>query len=313
MNSGFFCPDEGEISLLAMCRGVVGGVNSMKRLNTVNQLPDATLKFIALNSCGRPVAFVHWSNELFPDAALVSCSSSTFARDNLGEKLGELIAMPVLQGEVLSRSFSIYPMLYSPSGRLSSKLAYLLASKTVASWLREIALKTVRPLSEHEMDALVLHPLNYIAGLQLIPAQYNLLAAEGLALVGDYSWRPRVVFSHNDFWVGNVMFSSAAKWPGVPQVIDWGASSVSGIPFFDSIRYVKSARLPSGILRYMIKQQLIATQSSPRSGLFNLVAGLGRLGLNRDRFPEARFAQLAVDTVEAYKEAVLNLPEGEIL
>lgn len=99
----------------------------------------------------------------------------------------------------------------------------------------------------------------------------------------------------------------------MPQIIDWGSSSAEGIPFFDSIRYVKSARLPSGVLGTMIKQQLIATKCSASCGLFNLVVGLGRLGLNRDQFPEARFAQLAVDTVAAYKGAVLNFPDGGFL
>ena len=303
-----------EDGLLAACRELTGGgIHRLQLLDSVNQLPDATLKFFALDAFGRPLAFVHWSNEAFPAAALAACSNSAAAKHALGEALGRFVAMPVLQGEVLSRSFAAYPVLRSPRSRVGTRLAYLLASKSVGTWLREVAVKTVRPVSANEMDALVLRPLDYIAQLQLLPVRYNVLASEGRERVGNAAWRPRVVFSHNDFWVGNVMFSSAGGWPGRPQVIDWGASAVAGIPFFDSIQYARSARLPSGMLRHAIKQQLMARQCSPLCGLFDLVAGLGRLGLNRDQFPEARFAQLAVDTVEAYKGAVSNSSAGGFL
>lgn len=314
MSGEFFFSSECERELLAACREFMGGdAYSLRQLNTVNQLPDATLKFFALDSRGRPTAFVHWSNEPFPNAALASCSSSAVARDTLGERLGKFVAMPIFQGEVLSRSFSVHPILHSPSSKVGSKLAYLLASKAVGSWLRDVATRTVKPVSGQEVEALVLRPLEYIAGLQILPDQYKVLAGEGLAFLSDSSWSPQVVFSHNDFWIGNVMFSPAKRWPGMPQIIDWGSSSAAGIPFFDSIRYVRSARLPSGILAAMLKQQLIATKCSPSCGLFNLLAGLGRLGLNRDQFPEERFAQLAVDTVEAYNGVILNFSGGDLL
>lgn len=314
MSGDLYFAGVGEGALLAACQEfLLGDACGLRRLVTVNNLPDATLKFFTLDSCGRPTAFVHWSNELFPDAALASCSGSAVAKDILGGTLGKFVAMSILQGTVLSRSFVVYPILRSPNSRVGSKLAYLLASRVVSSWLCEIAKKTVRPVSDREMDTLVLRPLEYMANLKLLPVQYNALASTGLDRIRDSSWRPQVVFSHGDFWIGNVMFSPVGRWPGVPQVIDWGSSSVVGIPFFDSIRYIKSARLPMCALSATLKQQLIAINCSPSNGWLNLMAGLGQLGLERDQFPEARFAQLAIDTLKTYKAAVLNLPNGSLI
>lgn len=275
-------------------------------MDTANKLPDATAKYIAVDSLGSPLAFVQWSSAQAPDSAAEAAAKAAGARNALGERLGRFVTLPVGSGVASNRSFSIYPMLQAPGNRVTRRLVYSLASRVIFPWLCDVAAHTCCRIEGRKRDESVLAPLVFLSSFEPLPAHIREHALCGAAATERGIWKPTAVFSHNDLWTANVMFSSATKWPRVrePRIIDWGACAACGIPYFDAIRYARTAALPNGVLSFVLHRLAVRAGTSLQHGMYDLLAGVGRLGLSLGEFPRDRFAALVTDTVATYNNAI---------
>jgi hypothetical protein len=198
---------------------------------------------------------------------------------------------------VAGRSFAVWPLrrpLSANHVRLGVEKRRL--ADPVLAWLRAVAVRTRTGLNDADTARLYAEPLFRMAvDIDLDPGMRK---AAGLAvtLLDSGDWKPQAVLSHNDLWRGNVLVGTAPfsslVFPHRFAIIDWGGSSRSGYPLFDSFLFAESIGHSGGRLRRDLLSCGDDLAIPPRHVPGYLCAALGALALRADCFPRQRFIGL---------------------
>lgn len=281
---------------------------SVKNMTDQKMVKDATLKYLVLDKLGNKIAFILMSNDDFPDAVKLAVQAAQKARQIVGDTLAGLVVVPSYVGHIGEKSFAVFPCLIPlRSGRFARFIARKNMVHKVLNWLELVSKKTTRQIANEGLQNLVAAPLLWISTCSLIPKDIQSDSLMALKAMESGRWNPKCVFSHNDLWSGNVLIepslggSIAPYGIGEPRIIDWLSSSEDGIPGYDLINYANSSGYAltkvSGYLNRINDQ----TDQGYESGYFDLLAGLGRLGMNRGEFPLDRYSLLLKSITASYK------------
>ncbi len=281
----------------------------LKDVSTRNMVADATIKYLIVDAADKPLAFVLSSNEEFPDAVSLATEAAFKAQAIVGSDLADAVAVPLASGYAGEKSFAVY-RLYTPLLR-TRNMKWLctrqLVSPQIFWWLKEVAKKTTQKINDDRLGDLVIAPLTWMMNCSSLPTDIQNDARVALEAAEKGKWNPRCVFSHNDLWLDNIMIGSrfgrglAAYGLGSPRIIDWLSSTADGIPAFDAIKYANSAGFSLRRIRSVISQINGETGVNEMDGFFDLVAGLGRLGMNRGEFPLSKYAEVAGEMINTYR------------
>jgi len=253
---------------------------------------DSSDKYHVGDRRGRLLAFLDVANASYPDSVACQVQAAQSAAGRAGAKLGAAILTPLKTGSVQGKSCSIYMNLTGlrPS-RPARFVARLALAPRVLDWIVGIAAETGQSFGPAEIGKHVVAPLEWMAESDSFSKIQRTEAEGALSALARGNWIPRFVLSHNDLWPGNVMVQArigrfaASFGLGSLKVIDWGSSSSVGIPSFDLIYYAETAGISDGLARAKLEKIWKSAGTDPRSCYYDLVAGLGRLGMNRNNFP----------------------------
>ncbi|MEQ1558751.1 MAG: hypothetical protein ABL933_07390 [Methyloglobulus sp.] len=281
---------------------------NIKNVSMRKDVRDATFKFLAENSVGEALVFILAANDEFPDTVHWAAQASERAKATVGEELAHAVVTPLNTGYVGQNSYAVYPC-YTPttSGLTANLFRRYSIDLKVFQWLSDVAKKTSKRVDDAKLEELVITPLKWLLDCSAFSDAVKNDAQAALYALDAKQWQPGCVFSHNDLWKGNVLVESkygrrfAACGLGEPRIIDWLGSSAEGIPAFDVIRYAQSSGYSLPVLQNVIKRINREAGVNDADVFFDLLAGMGRLGINRGEFPLARYTKLAENTINTYK------------
>ena len=300
--------EDAERALQGHSTGVI-----LKELIFRNSVSDATLKYVVFDCQNKAIGFVQWSSLVAPHMAMKAALNAYSIYDLLDAQWKDMISIAAATGFVEDRSYAVYPYLESP-GRtyLGRFICRMWEIRAIFAWLLKVAACTTRSVESARLEVSVVEPLAWMAKCSLLSVELRNTALRGLDAVSSGVWQPKWVFSHNDLWRGNVMYAPQNQpFPNVlgcnpPRIIDWGGALQEGMPFFDAIIYANSARVPRSVLRAYLLQLCAASTVPVDLSIYDLVAGLGRLGVERGELSLERFAQIAQEVFDSFQVLKLD-------
>ncbi|WP_306115423.1 MULTISPECIES: hypothetical protein [unclassified Roseovarius] len=263
-------------------------------------IADASLAFFVDGRKREDDIVLLVSNPQFPNVVGEDVSKAKTIVQRVDRDVGHHIAQPVHEGTHDQQTYAAFrrlaPLSSSRLIRFKQKRFY---GPHVSSWLSSLALQT--KTERHDLSDLSTYLTTPLKALcensEISPA----LRRHAEAYLDRFSKAPQMIFTtveHGDFWTGNVLFERGSilrpgSFFGDFFVIDWRGSALDGYPCIDLVRfcttvYGKQSKLTADLLaRYRAALGL----SPFEMGLY-CTLGLGRLGLNMDKFPVDRFNQL---------------------
>jgi hypothetical protein len=275
---------------------------------TKKMVNDFTLKYYVMDESDRNVAFILLSNNVFNDLIDSTAKAAQNAYQILGDGLSDLVVKPLFTGFLGKNSYAVFPY-YEPlnDNRMTRIVIRQTLAKTVLDWVEQVARRTTLSIDEGLWEDLSVKPLLWLNECPLVDKEIRSEALDALKEMKPSRWTPKCVFSHNDLWYGNILVKpivggfAGRNAIGDPRIIDWLGSSKTGIPGFDFINFANSTGISSeNLAPYMARVNKDFEQSF-QTCYYDLLAGFGRLGLNRGEFPLDRFAVLVNKTVNTYK------------
>jgi len=232
----------------------------------------------------------------YPNVIEEMIEKATLARQVLGEQLGACIPVPIDQWKAHGVSCGLFEELAPISSNRLIRLAQRKKiTPLVLRWLREVA-RIERGINENAAD--------YLSALTACPFELLQEAAEralAKAQADQFLLHSRVM--HGDLWLGNVMLDPSKTREFM--IIDWGGSSVDGLPIFDLVKFAESAGLTSRALRVELSAHAERLCCSLQHTRIYLVAALGYIWQNLNQFPPERFAMMAESNLRTF-DAALN-------
>lgn len=218
------------------------------------------------------------------------------AREALGPELGDVIPTPLAQWETQGISCALFEQ-FRPisSGRLRRQLQLRSIAPRVLRWLRGVA-QLDRGTSTKPEEA-----FQALAGCPYEALRDAAIGALNCVKIGAFLPRKRVM--HGDFWTGNVLLDASGKREFI--VIDWGGSSVDGLPIFDLVRFAESARMPASSLRRELRAHAERLACGIADTRLYLLGALGLIWRDLGEFPPERFAAMATRNLQTL-DAALN-------
>jgi hypothetical protein len=262
-------------------------------------VPDDSTKLVFRDARGAPCAVAHISPAIRPEKAALAATASSEAKKALGPELGSVILVPMFQGRIGNRTFTISPYARPlRTGPILGRIDNYLYRNPILRWLRRATERTLRPCSDGVLEESFALPLRHMASLGGGNGSFRLGAEEALRRLTSGEWRPVQTLMHGDFWRGNFLKSradpAATPRPEPFVIIDWEGSLVRGYPLNDLFRLASSMRLSSRRLRQEVLRHLEILKCHPHDARGYLLASIGFLGLNLHHFPVDRFLALAV-------------------
>jgi thiamine kinase-like enzyme len=114
----------------------------------------------------------------------------------------------------------------------------------------------------------------------------------------DSKWKPELVSSHNDIWLGNVMLSSESRF----VIIDWDGSIDKGYPFYDLIRALSSFKLGHNKTKKAIDQYCNLMQCDHKQAQYYLLSAFAHQYQNLGAWPYQSF----LDTMDSSMDLLIN-------
>ena len=270
-----------------------------KRLGTVTQLQlrplvaDYCKKFIALDSEGRPAAFVSLSPASYANYVLDAVNSARRVADALGPLLSETVLLPHFVGEIEGRSYSItaYRRPLS-SSRLRGAWQRSRLRPAAFEWLAQITRESATAITA--LDEEVSAPLHALATHSAVDISTQHAARSALDALDSGAWQPRSTIVHNDLWWGNFVYRDDGPDSRFHfQVIDWGGAELRGAPMYDLVRLTESFGTGARQLGAQIRDHCEILECAPQQSLHYLSLALARLSLNLGEWPVSQFASTA--------------------
>ncbi len=281
------------IDRIAACLGPARELGAVTRLPLKPMVADYCEKFVALDTAGRPAAFIVISPGSHPSAVFDAVEATKKAAQALSTTLADALLLPYFVGEIDGRSYSITAYCRPMStGRLRGRWQRKRLRPAALAWLAQLTRHSARTIST--LDADVRAPLESLANHAAVGEETRRAATAALGALGDGSWVPRSVLAHNDLWWGNFVHRDEGNHHEPPfHVIDWAGSDLRGAPFYDLVRLADSLGMGAHGFGRELRAHCVILDCTPESSLHYLSLAMGRLSLNLGEWPAAQFASTA--------------------
>lgn len=262
------------------------------------KVADATSVIKIGDSAGSRKFVIILSSAEYPDAVNEAVQRAAAAAANMPQRLARRVLAPIYADRVGGRSYAVYPRYFPFSkNRIVRKLEKLAIEDAVYRWLGEIANATQTTIVDpREIERRFIAPLDYLANETILSDGVRSAAATFLKDAARSDFTPKLIVEHGDLWLGNILSRRRSPLLGGADdfvIIDWGASSPQGYPLYDLIRFFDSTSNDRRKLRRAILRYSVASGIAVGDLELYALAGLGRLGLNRNQFPLERYLSLA--------------------
>jgi len=296
-----FTVDEIRTRLLNELNEALDPLGGLGRMSLLQEPPkggeDNPEKVILRNRKGSPAAILFCSRSVAPGYVAEEEQNIARVKGQLGPDLGQVILDPLLTGQVDGLTYSVRPWRQPlSSARWIRRAQRALIRPKVITWLREVVRVTVFSPGPGDLEPDFLCPLDFLSKQTRLASSVRERSRRAIRRLLDGEWRPRYVLDHGDFWLGNVLLDSS--WTAVPRltcqfiVIDWRGASLRGYGFSDLLQFARSTGLRGKALLQECRRHQCILDLSPEDSMAQLLVGLGRLGMNLERFPEDRFVDL---------------------
>lgn len=261
---------------------------------------DATLALLIDGHRARDHSVLLVSNPQFPNAISEAVSHAKSVAERLNPDTASHVMLPRCTGRHEGQSYALYSRLTPMSdNRLLRLVQKNVAAPRVARWLQDVALQSRQTaLTPERVETVFRAPLNSLQEEPELPDTLRRFAGGALDRIEQDNSHLFTIIEHADFWYGNALFDPALI-PGVTgtfRVIDWGGARLDGYAGIDLLRYCRSCFRPGARqTRHLMSGYLAALDIPQQEAGLHPMAALGRLGLNLDQFPKARYIALAQD------------------
>jgi len=283
-------------------------------------VPDGVAKLLIRNRAGRPLAVALCASPVSPGLVARGMDRARAAKAALGPQLGCVILDPMHEGDLEGLSCAVLPyrrpLSANPLGRLWQR-RWLRSS--ALRWLREANRATRVEPTESDWDVAFGEPLRHLASNSEFPEDMRRAATFAHdRLLGGF-WRPCHVLAHNDFWEGNLLLNDKSRSSESDVVsrekffvIDWPGSNVRGYAIYDLVRFARATNLSGRRLFVEIESHCAIVGCEPSDAVSHLLAALGHLGMNLDRFPMEAYLRMAVGCRDTLRSALpdVTVPRG---
>ncbi len=295
---------------LALLRGLEASVArtlavdvSLAPFAPVKDVADETLKLAARSARGEPLGVVLCSPEIAPQLIARGCARGRDAREALGPELGRAVVVARAEGVCEGRSWALFPQARVLGRGLAGKLERRWLAGALLAWLRAVAAQTASA-ADAAACARTDEALACAESELALHASVREAARGARARLASGAWRPRHVLMHGDLWTGNVLAALGAP-PFARRfvVIDWDTSRTAGYPVFDLVRAAGSFGLSSARLGREIAAHAALLGWTREDARCALVAAFGQIGLVRESFPLARYAEMCATSLARFDAA----------
>lgn len=268
----------------------------VQQLTEEHTAADATLKFTL---GGPPAQFILIiSNPSAPLMVRRNVDKMRMARSLLSDQPREAIELPLIEGEHEDRSYALWRMQKPLSAnRVLRRIQKMMICPSVLRWINDIARDSFHFGNSAQLVSYVERLLS-VSGLPDHIKASAIVSRSGF-LTGEIA--PIMVLEHGDLWIGNVLRAAS---PTGFIVIDWAGATGDGLPFFDLVRFACSIGSSSNQLRRLLRRYGDLIQCSSATAMPYILAGLGRLHLELEHFPESGFLALCQQKVNALRSAL---------
>lgn len=276
-----------------------GGCGRVGPLHPRKANSDSPYTFLVRDQHDAPAVVVRWACHCSPRAVEQANGQAIAAREILGERLGLAVLTPMIHGVSEGRSYDVRAYHDHLAGsRLSWAIQRIGLREPTASWLRQVAAKTVSLASQAEVEAEFVRPLTVLSQDIALSAEVRGAAERAVADIQYGTWAPRCVLVHNDFWRGNLLRGSGHPVGGPRRsdlgfvLIDWRGARIRGHGVYDLVRLGSSLKFS----RRRMWRELVAHSQilgcRPDGCYRDLLAALGHIGLHRRQFAVERYREL---------------------
>jgi hypothetical protein len=280
------------------------GIKALPRGNAIETAKDSPGIYFVPGLLAADDAILKFSNEHFPDYIEEESDKSRFARRALSRDLAEVIPDPIFEGRFLGRSYALWPKYRAISGqRIVGAVQKRLLYDNLFRWLRGIAEVSInRNPSASATNLRCRIPLEQFRTNKNLSPFTRSLADRALQQFESGNWRPVNVLQHSDFWLGNILLPRHLQ--RCPNnnfkffVIDWAGSLIDGSPGLDLVRLCMSAKVALPRTRTELLNYSRSIQIDYETLVFEVIVGLGRIGLSLNEFPKERYEALCESTVD---------------
>jgi Phosphotransferase enzyme family len=270
--------------------GLAPGVGRFEPLQQRRLVRDHAEKFVVRGQGGRACGVVVISPDERPSACADAAHRARSSRQALGQRVGTAVLEPSLVGEHQGKTFSLmrYREPFSASGPLR-RLQHWRVGPRVFDWLTASVQATMSPASADETVSEFEQPLRRLSKHRVVSEASRQRALASLTALGSSAWRPKLVWAHYDFWVGNLLRDPANRdYPFA--VIDWGMARTRGHAFYDLLRAAPTLACSEQHARRALFAQCGLLDCRPEHAQGYLLAALGYLAANLGEWPVDRFA-----------------------
>jgi hypothetical protein len=270
--------------------GLDPGVGRFEPLQQRRLVRDHAEKFVVRGRGGRACGVVVISPDEKPSACADAAVRARSSRQALGQRVGAAVLEPSLVGQHQGKTFTLttYREPFSSAGPLR-RLQHWRVGPRVLDWLTASVQASMTVASAAEIAAEFELPLRRLSAHAAVSGSARQRALDSLAALHSGAWRPKLVWAHYDFWVGNLLRDPASRdFPFA--VIDWGTARTQGHAIFDLMRLAPTLAGCDRHARRALLQQCELLGCRPEHAQGYLLAALGYLAANLGEWPEDRFA-----------------------
>jgi hypothetical protein len=289
------------IDALRQCSELIDPAGTIDRVAPgsapVSEEPaDATLKLVCVSASSPPL-FVTVSGDGNPDLVARATRNIHQIRALLSERSAEAVLEPLETGEVLGRSFAVWPMLSDlPQGRVPRYLAKRFIRPDVLDWISDVFGETYTAANAEERQVIAAN-LTRLVEDQHHPDRLRWAAEIAVERLETERWAPVHCVQHSDLWMGNIMLAPSGSATSF-RVIDWAGARCRGYPFFDLFRFALSSRTSLRLVKSHVRAQLGELKADPVDSTSYVLCTLGQLQSQLEFFPETLFREMALETTD---------------
>ena len=280
------------------------GVRPLKSTSPPGGVADDPTKSYVTDSQRNLVGVLILSNEVNPQLVGRSVATARQVKHALGDRLGNVVLEPLVDGQYLGRSYALWPLRRALSRRRVPRYVQRqFLRRQFLRWLAQATAKTLRDEESPESRRkLYVESLELVARHARVPAEMRDVSVEALRPFTSEDLRAVTVFQHSDVWLGNFLLPYRSQEHDGNEfgfyLIDWTGGTLVGHPFYDLLRFSASNGMSPARLRSELENHCQILGCDIADTPCYTVAALGALGLNLEHFPEDRYVQLCADVFQ---------------
>ena len=274
-----------------------------RRIPTHHVADGPSMSYVS-DSAGKRVGVLFVSSAVNPHSIARSVANALEAKKSLGRALGPVVSEPLLDGVHDGLSYALWPLHRELS---SSRVVRYFQKKRIrrsaVRWLAAATRRTLRSnLTPQEVENLYKLPLTRMREDTRLSQEVRKAASQALQDLSSGCLRPVTVWQHSDLWLGNFLvpfnrdFSRNNAHGFI--IIDWGASTLSGHPFIDLLRFSMSSGVSPTSLQSEIDAHCQILGCRRVDAISYPLAAQGVIGMNLEHMPESIYLDMCQQVFE---------------